>query len=96
MESKLAKIVFAPFSILAGVLAGLAGRALFARLWGAIDDREAPDPSQRRTTWPKVLIAATVEGAVFAATRAATDRGARSAFARFTGAWPGDEEREPE
>jgi hypothetical protein len=88
------RILFAPLSIAAGILAGLVGKRLFEFLWGRVDDEEAPEPSHLQTTWPKVLLAAGLEGAVFRATRAATDRGARVTFYRFTGHWPGEEERE--
>jgi hypothetical protein len=88
------RILFAPLSIAAGIVAGLIAKSLFDFLWGRIDDEEAPEPSHHRTTWPKVLLAAGMEGAIFRATRAATDRGARVAFYRATGSWPGEEERE--
>ena len=92
----MAKVMFAPFSIGAGLVAGLLGRQLFAAIWGRIDDSEAPDPSHRRSPWSKVLLAAGLEGLVFALVRAATDRGARTAFMRLTGTWPGEQEPEPE
>jgi Protein of unknown function (DUF4235) len=88
------RIMFAPLSIAAGILAGLIGKWLFDFLWGRIDDQEAPEPSHLETRWPKVLLAAAMEGAIFRATRAATDRSARVAFYRATGSWPGEEERE--
>jgi hypothetical protein len=88
------RILFAPLSIVAGIVAGFVGKTLFEFLWGRIDEEEAPEPSHLRTTWLKVLLAAGLEGAIFRATRAATDRGARFAFYRATGSWPGEEERE--
>ena len=45
-------------------------------------------------TWPKVILAGALEGAIFRGTRAATDRGARVAFYRATGRWPGEVERD--
>jgi hypothetical protein len=89
------RILFAPLSIAAGVLAGLLGKWLFEFLWNRFDDEEAPDPAHHEVTWPKVLLASAVEGAIFRGTRAATDRGARVAFYRATGRWPGEEERDP-
>jgi Protein of unknown function (DUF4235) len=90
------KVIFAPFSILAGLIAGFTAKKLFEQIWGLIDDREPPDSSIRRTTWTKVLLAGAVEGAIFKATRSLVDRGARTTFHRITGAWPGDEEAELE
>ena len=37
-----------------------------------------------------ILIAATIQGAIFAAVKAAVDRGGARAFQRWTGEWPGD------
>lgn len=88
------RILFAPLSITAGILAGLLGKKLFEFLWNRIDDEEAPEPSHLEVTWPKVLLASAVEGAIFRGTRAVTDRGARVAFYRATGRWPGEEERD--
>jgi hypothetical protein len=90
------KVIFAPFSILAGIIAGFTAKKLFEQIWGLIDDREPPDSSIRRTTWPKLMLAGAVEGAIFKATRTAVDRGARTTFHRLTGSWPGDEEPERE
>jgi hypothetical protein len=88
------RILFAPLGIAAGIVAGLIGKTLFEYLWGRIDDQEAPEPSHLQTSWPKVLLAAGLEGAIFRATRAATDRGARTAFYRATRHWPGEVERD--
>ena len=49
-----------------------------------------------RTSLPKLILATAIEGAVFRATKAAVDRGARTGFFRLTGSWPGDEEPKPE
>jgi len=86
------RILFAPLSILAGLIAGLIGKKLFELIWSRIDDQEPPDPSHHDVTWPKVLLTSSLEGAIFRGTRAATDRGARIAFYRATGRWPGEEE----
>jgi hypothetical protein len=90
------KLLFIPFSVLGGLIAGFASKKLFEQLWGVIDDREPPEPEHRYASWGKVVTAAAVEGAVFRATRAAVDRGSRSAFASLTGTWPGKERPEVE
>ena len=38
----------------------------------------------------EVLIAAAVQGAIFALVKAVIDRGGARAFERWTGEWPGD------
>jgi hypothetical protein len=90
------KVLFIPFSVIGGVLAGLLGRQVFAKIWGLIDEEEPPDPSHRRAPASKIVAAAALQAAVFAAARAAADRGSRRAFAGLTGSWPGEEEPDPE
>jgi hypothetical protein len=88
------RILFAPLSIVAGLIAGFFAKKLFDFVWSRIDDEEPPEAEHLEVTWPKVLLAAGIQGAIFRGTRAATDRGARTAFYRATGRWPGEEERD--
>jgi hypothetical protein len=88
------KFLFAPFSIGAGLIAGLIGKKLFERLWSVVDDEEPPKPEHRRFSWPKMIAALAVEGAIFGLVKGLTDHGARASFARATGTWPGEEEPE--
>jgi hypothetical protein len=92
----MARLLFAPVSIVAGLIAGLLARRLSETVWGLFDDQEAPDSEHRDAPWPKLIIALALEGAVFAAVRGAVDHLARSQFARATGVWPGEQQREPE
>jgi Protein of unknown function (DUF4235) len=91
----LAKIVFIPFSIVAGLLAGFVGKRLFERAWALIDSEEPPGPGHRETSWVKLIAALALEGAIFRAVRGAFDHGSRSSFARLTGIWPGERPAEP-
>lgn len=88
----MAKILFAPLSIAAGLLAGLLGRKLFEGAWGLIDGQQPPEPEQRDVGWPKLLAALVIEGAIFRLVKGLVDHGARQYFERATGAWPGDRE----
>ena len=90
------KLLFLPFSIVSGLIAGFLGKKLFEQLWGVIDEEEPPEPKHRYVSFAKVLAAAALEGAVFRATRAAVDHQSRRAFAGVTGSWPGQEAPEPE
>ena len=85
------KILFAPISIGAGLLAGLVAQKLFERLWAVIDDEDPPEPDNREVRVGKLLAALAIEGAVFRLVKGLTDRGARKGFAALTGAWPGDD-----
>jgi hypothetical protein len=91
----MSKILFLPFSILGGLLAGKIAKSVFERIWSLVDDQESPEPSQRRVQWPKLLAALVLEGAIFRAVRGAFDRGARELFKRLTGNWPGEEAPKP-
>ena len=84
------KILFAPISIGAGLLAGLLAQKLFERLWAAIDDEEPPEPSEPDIRYVKLVPALLVEGAVFRLTKGLVDHGLRGGFARATGTWPGE------
>ena len=90
------KFLFLPFSILAGLIAGLIGRKVFDQVWGIFDEQEPPDSKHLEISWPKLLLAAAVQGAIFRAVKEATDHGSRRAFMSVTGTWPGEERPEPE
>jgi len=90
------KLVFTPVSIVLGLLAGIVGQKIFEKIWALVDDEEPPSPEHRKFSWPKLIIALLVEGAIFRLVKGLTDHGARRAFAGATGAWPGDEKPDRE
>jgi len=89
------KLVFTPISVLAGLIAGLIGKKIFERIWGLVDEQEPPSPEHRELSWPKLIAALLVEGAIFRLVKGLTDHGVRRAFARGTGSWPGEERPQP-
>ena len=84
------KLLYKPVGIVSGLLAGLLGRRLFARLWALADKAEPPKP-ENRVAWPKLLGALALEGAVFRLVKGAADHASRRWFAKRTGRWPGEE-----
>jgi Protein of unknown function (DUF4235) len=88
----MSKFMFLPVSIGGGILAGLIGKKLFGVIWGVIDDQEPPSAGHREVNMPKLLLALLIEGALFSLIKGLVDHGSRHAFARLTGAWPGDEQ----
>lgn len=90
------KVLFLPFSVGGALVAGYAAKALFERVWEMIDDEEPPDSKHREISLGKLLVASALEGAIFRAVKEAADHGSRRAFFNLTGAWPGEEEPEPE
>jgi hypothetical protein len=88
------KLLFIPFSVIGGLIAGFIGKKLFELIWGVIDDQEPPEAEHRDVSWGKLIPALALEGAIFRATRGAADHASRIAFYRATGSWPGEEEPE--
>ena len=84
------RLLYKPFGIVFGIVAGLLSKKLFEKVWGLIDEEEPPEATTRQTTWPKVLGAAAVQGITFKVTRAAVDRAGARGFERVTGVWPGE------
>jgi hypothetical protein len=90
------KLIYKPFGIVMGVLAGLLSKKLFEQLWGVIDKEEPPKATTERAPLAKVFGAAALQGVTFKVTRAAVDRAGARGFANLTGTWPGEKEPEPE
>src|SRR3954462_336888 len=88
------KLVYKPFGIVFGILAGLISKKIFDVVWGIFDKEEAPKPTTQEADWPKVLGAAAVQGVTFKVTRAAVDRAGAKGFYPLTGAWPGEKHQE--
>jgi hypothetical protein len=88
------KILFVPFSVIGGLVAGKLAKTMFDGIWGLVDDRESPEPTHRDVPWPKLILALALEGAIFRAVRGAFDHGARELFSKMTGTWPGEQEPE--
>lgn len=84
------KILYKPFGMVVSVLGGMVAGVIFKRIWRlAAHEDEAPDATDARRGWGEVLIAATLQGAIFALVKAAADRGAATATRRLIGIWPG-------
>ncbi len=67
----------------------LAG-GLFKQAWKVVGhDDDAPDATDEDRGWREVLLAATLQGAIFAGVKAAVDRAGAVATRRLTGTWPG-------
>ncbi|MFD5427958.1 DUF4235 domain-containing protein [Streptomyces sp. NPDC127084] len=87
---KPSKIAYKPVGMLAGAASGAAAGALFKQVWKVVGhEQDAPDATDEHRGWKEVLLAAALQGAIFAAVKAATDRGGAVAVRRLTGTWPG-------
>ena len=91
MSGKGVKLVYRPFGLGAGILAGVISGAVFKQVWKRVSGEEdAPDALQSEYKMREVVLAAAIQGAIFAATKAAIDRAGARGFTKLTGSWPGD------
>ncbi|WP_067968541.1 DUF4235 domain-containing protein [Nocardiopsis trehalosi] len=87
---KAAKIAYKPVGMLLGALSGALAGAAFKQAWKMLGhDDDAPDATDEERAWREILIAAALQGAIFAVVKAAVDRGGATAIRRLTGTWPG-------
>ncbi|PKV97291.1 uncharacterized protein DUF4235 [Amycolatopsis echigonensis] len=94
MNVNINKLLYRPMGMLFGVLGGLAANAAFERAWKVIaGTKEAPTPLQKDRGWGEVLLAASVQGAIFGLVKAAVDRGGATGYDKLTGQWPGDTDK---
>ncbi len=91
------KLLYKPVSILVSVLGGALAGAIFKRVWKATaGEEEAPKATDASRRWPEVLLAAALQGAIFASVKAAVDRGAAAGTRKLTGFWPGEQGEAPQ
>ena len=88
------KTLFVPVSIGGGFLASRIGKALFDRIWGLVDDEDAPRAKYREINPAKLALALVLEGAIAYLIRGLLDHASRQAYLRSTGEWPGEERPE--
>jgi len=91
--SKPAKILYKPWGIGSSVVAGVIAGQIFKQVWKHAapgDQDDAPKALESEYDLKQVLIAAALQGAIFAVVKAAVSRAGARAFERWTGEWPGD------
>ncbi|MEW9551280.1 DUF4235 domain-containing protein [Nonomuraea sp. NPDC050783] len=66
-----------------GMLSGSLAASLFKRVWKAASGQDdAPDAGDLQRGWAEVLIAATIQGAIFGLVKAAVHRAGAQTFRR--------------
>lgn len=83
------KLLYKPFSFIAGLIAARIGKAIFRGIWSRIDTTEPPEPTAPEADFTRVVGAAAIEAATMAGVAAAADRAAARTFHYLTGVWPG-------
>jgi hypothetical protein len=89
------KLLYKPFGLIAGLIAGFVSEKIFNFIWARFDDQEPPEPKTEDAPVGKVLAAAAVQGLVFRTVRAYVDRQGARGFRYLTGVWPGEKKPEP-
>lgn len=85
-----AKLAYKPVGLVLGSMGGALAGGIFKAVWKHVQgDQDAPDATDEGRRWREVLLAAALQGAIFAAVKAVADRGGATVVRRLTGAWPG-------
>ncbi|MEU9160488.1 DUF4235 domain-containing protein [Streptomyces sp. NPDC048424] len=86
---KASKIAYKPVGLALGVLSGVIAGAAFKQAWKLIEgEGDAPDATDEDRSWKQIVLAAAIQGAVFAVVKASVDRSGAVVIRRVTGTWP--------
>ncbi len=91
--STLAKIFYRPIGLLGSITGGIVAGQVFKQVWKRAtpgDNSDAPKALESEYRLREILIAAAIQGAIFATVKAFVDRAGARVFQRWTGEWPGD------
>lgn len=84
------KLMYKPVGMALGVAAGLLAGAVFKQIWRAVaGEDDAPSATDEGRDWGEILVAAALQGAIFAVVKAAVDRAGAEGVRKVTGTWPG-------
>ncbi|MFB8085154.1 DUF4235 domain-containing protein [Streptomyces sp. col6] len=85
-----AKIAYKPVGLVLGAAGGMLAGMAFKQVWKVIEgEGDAPDAMDEDRRWKEILLAAAVQGAIFAVVKAAIERSGAVTTRRLTGTWPG-------
>ncbi|MFD9355677.1 DUF4235 domain-containing protein [Streptomyces sp. NPDC060031] len=86
---KASKIAYKPVGLALGATGGALAGAAFRQVWKRLGhEDDAPKATDQHRSWREILIAAALQGAVFAVVKALIDRSGALAAKRVTGTWP--------
>ncbi|MGW0841940.1 DUF4235 domain-containing protein [Streptomyces sp. NPDC002787] len=91
-KKKKLPLAYKPLGFALGWSSGALASLAFQKVWKVIrHEDDAPDALDRDRGWGEVLLAAAIQGAIFAVVRSAVDRTGAKAIERSTGVWPAAE-----
>jgi hypothetical protein len=82
------RLLYKPFAMIAGVIAGRIGRSVFRSLWSRIDAEPPPRPGTGEGSMAKVVGGQALQAGVMAGVAAVVDRAFARAFHHLIGIWP--------
>ena len=82
------RLLYKPFAIIGGIIAGRIGRSVFRAIWAKIDDAPPPTPGSGGGSTMKVVGAQALQAGVMVGTAAAVDRTFARLFHHLIGIWP--------
>ncbi|MEU9377950.1 DUF4235 domain-containing protein [Streptomyces sp. NPDC048255] len=87
---KASKVAYKPVGLALGAVSGMIAGAAFKQAWKLVEgEGDAPSATDEDRSWQQILVAAAIQGAIFAVVKAAVDRSGAVATRRMTGTWPG-------
>jgi len=86
------KVMFKALGIVVSLLASLLAGVIFKRVWKLTPGSdEAPEATDERRGWGEILVAAAVQGVIFALIKAVFERATAEGVRQVTGDWPAEE-----
>jgi Protein of unknown function (DUF4235) len=80
------KILYRLLSLLVSVLGGILAGAVFKKVWAVVSgEEEAPEATSPEYSTKEVLLAAMIQGAIYAGVKAAVDRAGAKGSKKITG-----------
>ncbi|MFJ7272374.1 DUF4235 domain-containing protein [Streptomyces sp. NPDC099050] len=87
---KASGVAYKPVGLALGAASGMLAAMAFKHAWKVIEgEGNAPEATDEDRSWKEILIAAALQGAIFAVVKAAVDRSGAVATRKVTGSWPG-------
>ncbi|MBC7632944.1 DUF4235 domain-containing protein [Aeromicrobium sp.] len=87
-----AKILYRPVGLVSSIVGGLLASLLFKQVWKRVragEHGDPPGPLQSEYGFKEIMLAAVLQGAIYAAVKAVIQRQGAKGFERATGEWPG-------
>jgi len=86
------KLLYKALGIVVGLLASMLAGAIFKKVWKFTPGPdEAPEATDERRGWGEILLAAALQGVIFAVIKAVFERATAEGVRQVTGDWPGEE-----